>query len=79
MIRAGKQGPGTTAPLLEPHPNDPGGSMPAVQGWTAPCTGKKNGLFSLPFRFVCKKDHFTKTGSGQTQRNSENETCLFSL
>ena len=48
MIRAGKQKP--SSPLLEPHPNDPGGSMPAVQGWTPPCT---DGICRVDFSSMC--------------------------
>ena len=36
--------------LLEPHPNDPGGSMPAVQGWTSPCT---DGICRVDFSSMC--------------------------
>ena len=49
MIRAGKQKP--SSPLLEPHPNDPGGSMPAVQGWTPPCIA--DGICRVDFSSMC--------------------------
>ena len=36
--------------------------------------GKKTRLFALPFH--TKNDHFTKTGSGQTQGNSQKSTVF---
>ena len=49
LFRAGKQS--TPTPMLEPHPNDPGGSTVAVQGWTSPTTA--DGIDRVDFSAMC--------------------------
>ena len=49
LFRAGKQN--TDEPMLEPHPNDPGGSTVAVQGWTPATTA--DGIDRVDFSSMC--------------------------